>query len=180
MDPRIEEVLKFWFDPVQSPRWFAKSDAFDKSIRDRFGDVHAAALRGDCEAWLETPRGRLAYIILLDQFSRNIHRDTPAMFSGDERALKAARAGIAKGDDKALAPAERSFFYMPYMHSEDLADQEMAVALFKGLPGNGAEYAVMHRDIVKRFGRFPHRNRILGRPSTPEEIAFLKTPGSSF
>lgn len=175
---RIDEVLRFWFaDP---DRWWVKDPAFDAEIRDRFGALHAAIERGEHEAWLDTPRGALAYVIVLDQFSRNIFRGTPGMFAADARALAATNAAIARGHDAALSPQERGFLYMPLMHSEALADQDRSVALFGALGTGQLDYAERHRDIVRRFGRFPHRNAILGRASTPEELEFLTQPGSSF
>lgn len=175
----IEEVLAFWFaDPA---RWWKKDPAFDAEVRAHFGALHEEIERGAHEDWLGTPRGALAYVIVLDQLSRNMFRGTPRMFASDARALAAAREALDRGHDAALAPAERSFLYMPFMHSEDLADQERCVELFRaaGLPGQ-LRYAEQHRDIVRRFGRFPHRNEILGRASTDEERAFLAQPGSSF
>ena len=175
-----DDVLGFWF--AQSPaRHFGKDPVFDQEIRERFGPVHGQLVLGERDAWLATPRGRLATIIVLDQFSRNMFRDTPGMFAGDPRALELALEGIAKGDDRALTEAERGFFYMPLMHAEDRALQERSVELFTASGGEeGAKFAVMHRDIVRRFGRFPHRNALLGRTSTPEEVEFLAQPGSSF
>lgn len=195
-----EEVLRFWFgeldemgraDEAHATRWWKKDEAFDREIEERFGALHGAILRGEHEDWLATPRGRLAYVIVLDQFSRNMFRGSPRMFAADERALAVAEEGIARGDDRELAFAERQFLYMPLEHSEDLATQERCVELFRSwhdeLPeelqkalAEALDYAVAHRDIIARFGRFPHRNAILGRESTPEEIEFLKQPGSSF
>ena len=165
--------------------------ALDARIDEHFGALREAVMRGEREAWLELPRGALAYVIVLDQFSRNIFRDTARMFEGDERALGAALAGVERGQDRTLAFAERSFFYMPLMHSEELAIQERCVALFAALEREVApeldadahyflEFAERHREIVRRFGRFPHRNSPLGRTSTAEEIEFLVQPGSSF
>lgn len=194
------EVLSFWFGsldeagfaaPETSARWFKKDPAFDEEIRSRFGGLHARLAAGDSHGWLDDPRATLAYVIVLDQFSRNAFRDTPGMFASDALALSAARACVNDGGDRALGPQERSFLYMPFMHSEALADQEECVRLFRALADALAggpkakieynhEYAVRHRDVVARFGRFPHRNRILGRASTEEEAAFLLQPGSSF
>lgn len=173
----MDEVLEFWFaDPS---RWWRKDPAFDDEIRARFEALHEEIDRGEHEDWCAAPRGALAYVIVLDQFSRNMFRGTARMFASDARALAAARAAIGRGDDRQLAPAEQTFLYMPFMHSEDLADQERAVELFRA-HGDEASYAVRHRDIIRRFGRFPHRNELLGRASTPEELAFLTEPGSSF
>ena len=176
-----DDVLSFWFG--QSPeRWFRKDPVFDQEIRGRFETLHGELVLGDHDDWLATPRGRLAAIIVLDQFSRNMFRDTPGMFASDARALDIAREGIARGDDQQLDQLERQFFYMPLMHAEDPALQDRCVELFAGLEdnANGLKFAKMHRDIVHRFGRFPHRNAVLGRTSTPEEVEFLSQPGSSF
>ncbi len=185
-------VLDFWFLPESAPghgksrpEWFRKDPAFDALIRQRFGEAISRALAGEFVEWDGDPRGALVRIILLDQFTRNAFRDTPRAFAGDARALAAARAMVDSGRDRMLAPIERWFVYLPFEHAEDMAIQERAVALFNALavePGldDIADYAVRHRDIIARFGRFPHRNRILGRDSTPEEIEFLKLPGSGF
>jgi uncharacterized protein (DUF924 family) len=181
MRRRVSEndVLDFWFaDPA---RWWKKDPAFDGEIRSRFSELHESIERGEHEEWRDTPRGALAYVIVLDQFSRNMFRGTARMFASDAQALAAARAAIERSDDQALASAERSFLYMPLMHSEDLADQERCVALFQSFAAPGQlRYAEQHRDIIRRFGRFPHRNELLGRASTPEELEFLTQPGSSF
>lgn len=175
----MNEVLDFWFsDPS---RWWKKDPAFDEEIRQKFGQLHAEIDAGEHEDWLKTPEGALAYVIVLDQFSRNMFRGTGRMFASDERALSAAQRAIAAGHDQALPRERRTFLYMPFMHSEDLAIQERSMALFASL---GAEenlsFARQHRDIVARFGRFPHRNALLGRESTAEELEFLRQPGSSF
>jgi uncharacterized protein (DUF924 family) len=174
-----EDVLEFWFaDPA---RWWRKDPAFDAEIRTRFLELHRAVVRGAHEDWRATPRGALAYVVVLDQFSRNMFRDTAGMFASDAQAAAAARAAVDRGDDRALADTERMFLYMPLMHSEELADQERCVDLFRALGrSNELKYAEQHRDIVRRFGRFPHRNQLLGRASTPVEEEFLKQPGSSF
>jgi uncharacterized protein (DUF924 family) len=177
----FEQVLDFWFgvldsdshaDAAHSSRWWRADEAFDKTIQHTFGSLHAAVSRGEHVDWLETPRGRLAIIIVLDQFSRNIYRDTPQMYASDAMALTIALEGIDANMDTALPSGMRAFFYMPLMHSEDRAIQDRSVDLFSTLGAN-LKWAKHHRDIVHRFGRFPHRNRILGRTSTPEEIAFI-------
>jgi uncharacterized protein (DUF924 family) len=196
----FDGVLQFWFgtldahgfaDAEHAERWWKKDSAFDDELRRRFGLLHEAVANGEHDDWLRSPRGRLAYVIALDQLSRNLFRDSPRMYAYDALALAATRGGIANGDDHRLAHDERIFLYMPLQHSEALADQELAVALFARL-GNGLDgehlkraglnmvYAERHRDIVKRFGRFPHRNTVLGRPSTSEELEFLTQPNSSF
>jgi uncharacterized protein (DUF924 family) len=169
----------------ERPEWFGKDPAFDAQIRERFEALIAEALAGGLGEWCNTPQGALARVLLLDQFTRNAYRDTPAAFSGDARALATARDAIARGFDRELGPLERWFLYMPFQHSEDLADQERSVALFQALARDTGltaplSYVVRHADIVRRFGRFPHRNAILGRTSSAAEIAFLRTPGSSF
>lgn len=174
----IDEVLSFWFaDPA---RWWRKDPAFDAELRDRFLALHEAIGRGEREDWLATARGALAYVIVLDQLSRNMFRGTARAFANDARARAAARRAVDRGDDRALSEDERMFLYMPFLHSEDIVDQDRAVALFRSLPSDHVRYAEQHRDIVRRFGRFPHRNALLGRASTPGEEEFLKQPGSSF
>lgn len=188
-----EEVLTFWFGDgtPKLARWFGKDDAFDREIRERFGETLEAAAHGALDTWAATPKGRLALVLVLDQFSRNVFRDTPRMFEHDAKALKLVREGMARGDDVNFTPLESGFFYLPLEHSEDLATQEESVRRFLALneraPGalrkitaSFHDYAVKHRDIIARFGRFPHRNAILGRRSTAEEQAFLEEPGSSF
>lgn len=195
--PRHEEILRFWFGPpdgdpfVNQSMWWKKDANLDRTIQDRFGEDLEAATRGEYDDWAGEPRKALALIVLLDQFSRNIHRGTPRSFAQDEKALRLTLEGIERGQDEALSPVERHFFYMPLMHSEDLDIQKRAVAMFARLADsapreqrenfeNALDFAERHRAIVERFGRFPHRNEILDRPSTPEEIEFLKQPGSSF
>jgi uncharacterized protein (DUF924 family) len=173
----IDEVLAFWFD--DPGRWWKKDPAFDAEVRDRFLELHAAVVRDEREDWLETSRGTLAYVIVLDQFSRNMFRDSARMFEGDPRALAAARRALDRGFDRGFSGDERMFLCMPFMHSEDIADQDRGVELFASLQ-QWLPYAEQHRDLIRRFGRFPHRNALLGRPSTPEELEFLKQPGSSF
>jgi len=173
-----DDILAFWFaDPARAWR---KDPAFDAECRARFEALHDQVHRGEHDAWRATARGALAHVIVLDQLSRNMYRDTPRMFASDARALATARDAVDRGLDQELPPSERTFLYMPFMHSEDLADQDRAVALFEALGGDVAEYARRHRDIVRRFGRFPHRNELLGRASTDDERAFLGRPGSSF
>jgi len=176
--PTSEEVLAFWFaDPARS---WKKDPAFDAEIRERFIALHEVIDRGEREDWLETARGALAYVIVLDQFSRNMFRGTARSFASDARARSAARRAVERGDDRALSDDERPFLYMPLMHSEDLADQDRSCALFAASRPDHLRYAEHHRNIIRRFGRFPHRNVLLGRASTPEEEEFLKQPGSSF
>lgn len=176
-----DAILRFWFEELQPTDWWNKNPGLDRSITERFSTTLEAAARGELFAWRDTHRGRLAEIIVLDQFSRQIHRDTPLAFARDGIALVLAQEALRQGADKEMRPDERSFMYMPYMHSESPLIQRIAVRLFDqpGLEHNHG-FAIAHRDIVERFGRFPHRNRILGRVSTPEETEFLKQPGSSF
>lgn len=170
------DVVEFWRD-AGPKRWFAKDDAFDREFRARGLGLYEAAANGDLDAWGKTPDGALALMILLDQFPRNAFRDTPRMFAADGKALELAKAAIAAGHDKATSEDLRVFFYLPFEHSEDLADQERAVELITPLGGELLRYAEVHRDAIQRFGRFPHRNRILGRETTPEEQAFLDGGG---
>ena len=188
MDPLPARILAFWFGPAphaSRPEWFRKDERFDAAIRDQFGEAVGVALAGGHGAWCETPHGALARILLLDQFTRNIHRGTPRAFAGDERALATAVHCVERGFDRALDVYERWFCYLPFEHSEDAAMQERSLALFRALAddsGDPAPYtwAEKHAAVVHRFGRYPHRNAILGRPSTPEEEQFLREPGSSF
>jgi len=185
-----EDVLDFWFGPREEfraplPEWFGKSDAFDALIRERFLSTHTAARGQALDAWRCTPRTSLALVIVLDQFSRNLFRDSPEAFSGDDAALSIARSMVELGWDRQLAPLERAFVYLPFEHSELLADQEKALGHFADLrqfPETADLYtwAEKHHRVIARFGRFPHRNAVLGRESTAEETAFLKEPGSRF
>ena len=184
------DVLAFWLGdpPAPQKQWFARSDAIDAEIRTRFGATIESAARGDLDAWASTPLGRVALVIVLDQFSRNAFRGSARAFAQDARALALGLEAIASGDDLAVTPIERHFLYMPLMHSEDRVHQDTGVGAFDRLSTTDAPAAItgaikwarMHRDIVTRFGRFPHRNDVLGRASTPEEIEFLKLPGSGF
>jgi uncharacterized protein (DUF924 family) len=171
------EVLAFWIEAGED-RWFTKSAAFDGAISIRFRDTLAAARNGACDHWAQNPRGALGLVILLDQFSRNLHRNSPLAFAADARALRLARACIAKGWHQALPAPLAQWFVLPYEHAEDLDMQWRGVALF-GTMGldDMAHWAGVHRDIIARFGRFPHRNAVLGRVSTVEETAFLKAGG---
>src|SRR5262245_19304707 len=184
------DVLAFWFgrDAERGKahkRWFVKNDAFDREIRERFSPYYEEAAAGKLACLKESPAGCLALILLLDQFPRNMFRGTPRAFATDPLALETARHALARGFDRELLPVEKLFVYLPFEHSEALADQEQSCELTKALdaypePNDVYRYALLHRDIIRRFGRFPHRNAILGRASTPEELEFLKGPGSSF
>ena len=178
-DPRAQAVLDFWFRGEEERKeWFTKSDVFDEEIRGRFLSLHEAGARGELAHWKDFPGDCLALIVVLDQFPRNMYRGSPRAFSTDALALGAAKHAVAVGHDKQLSTVARSFVYLPFEHSENLADQETALKLFEGHAN--FEWARKHWEIVRRFGRFPHRNAVLGRQSTPAEIEFLKEPGSSF
>ncbi|WP_085315297.1 DUF924 family protein [Derxia lacustris] len=181
LDPLAESVLRFWFIETGPDGWFLSSPPFDDAIRARFGRLHAAVAAGECEHWRHHPRGRLAEVIVLDQLSRNMFRDTPAAFAFDGLALALAQEAVRQGDDRKLGAREREFIYMPYMHSESRRIHEEAVRLFsQPFLETRLYWEKKHKAIVDRFGRYPHRNAILGRESTEEEIAFLKLPGSGF
>jgi uncharacterized protein (DUF924 family) len=184
------EVLDFWFGPLDArgkarPEWFRKDPAFDAEVRRRFGATHAAAAARELEAWRASPQPMLALVLVLDQFSRNLFRGDARAFAQDAHARECAEQAIERGDDLALLPVERQFLYLPFEHSERLDDQERALELFTTLEAfeetrGLLEWARRHHAIVERFGRFPHRNAILGRASTPEEVEFLAQPGSGF
>jgi len=175
------EVLEFWFDEIEPECWWRKDDAFDRRIEEEFGGLFRQAVQGELYDWRKRADGRLAEIILLDQFSRNIYRDRPESFAQDGIALVLAQEAVSLGADVALSKTRRRFLYMPYMHSESARIHSVAEQLF-GVPGleDAYEYELKHKAIIDRFGRYPHRNAILGRESTPEEIAFLEQPGSRF
>lgn len=178
---QLQQVLDFWFNELIPAQWFTKDPALDEQIKQRFGALHQQASASELFGWRDTAQGRLAEIIVLDQFSRNIWRDQPQAFAADTQALALAQEGVRLGVDQALSVIERSFFYMPYMHSESLIIHQQAVQLYRqpGLEVN-LDFEYKHLAILQRFGRYPHRNTILGRVSTEEELAFLKQPGSSF
>jgi uncharacterized protein (DUF924 family) len=178
---RPDTVIKFWFEETDSKYWWKKDVDFDQLIEERFEIAHHMATQGALASWRETPLGRLAEIIVLDQFSRNIFRDSPQAFAFDEQALALAQEAVKVKADENLEPVQKSFLYMPFMHSESLAMHEIATNLYQapGLEGN-LDFELKHKVIIDRFGRYPHRNEILGRESTPEEIEFLKESGSSF
>jgi uncharacterized protein (DUF924 family) len=170
-----EDVLKFWFSEPVREHWFKPSEAIDQDIAQRFGALHRRAAGGELDDWARNPRSALALVIVLDQFSRNLCRGKPATYANDEHALRIARAAIVRGFDQYLDGWEKAFLYMPYMHSERLEIQEESVRLFTTANLDNAPYALHHRDIVRRFGRFPHRNATLGRESTPEEREYLES-----
>lgn len=176
-----QDILDFWFSPETQPNWFTKSDQFDQSLKEKFGDILEQASKAELWSWRKNADGRLAEILVLDQFSRNIFRDTPRAFTQDSLALALAQEAISQDLDKQLSPEQRSFLYMPFMHSESKLIHEFALKLFQrlGNPEN-LEYEIKHKIIIDRFGRYPHRNQILGRESTEEELSFLTQPDSSF
>ncbi len=176
-----QPILDFWFADDHQPYWFTRDRGFDTQVRDRFGELYLAAREGKLENWQHAPRSALALILALDQFPRNMFRNSPQAFATDAQALAVARHAVELGYDQQLPPAHLQFLYMPFMHSEALADQERGVQLYSTLDNAEAyDYMVQHRDIIARFGRFPHRNAVLGRESTAEEAFFLTQPGSSF
>jgi len=173
-----KEVIEFWFKTSSPEQWFVKDPEFDEQIRSRFLDTYERAVNGETKEWRSTPAGRLAEVIVLDQFARNMFRDTPQAFEHDSLALSLAKEAVRVGDDQKLTQQERQFLYMPYMHSESAEDHEEAIALFQSLGGEVEKYEIKHKEIIDRFGRYPHRNKILGRTSTQEEIEFMKNnPG---
>lgn len=176
-----QQVLQFWFEELSPKQWWLKDDQLDSLIGHRFGDIHHQAHQCELFSWRQSAQGRLAEVIVLDQFSRNMYRDTPRSFASDNLALALAQEAIAVGADKELEQAERTFLYMPFMHSESKNIHTIADQLFKA---NGNEdnhrFELRHKEIIDRFGRYPHRNEILGRASTDEEREFLTQPGSGF
>lgn len=178
---QAQDILHFWFEELTARQHFVKDAALDDTIRSRFGATLEAAARCELFAWRATPEGRLAEIVVLDQFSRNVYRDTPSAFAQDALALALAQELVASGLDGILPTAQRVFAYMPYMHSESALVHTQAVALFSqpGMEDN-LDFELRHKAIIDRFGRFPHRNAILGRTSSAQELAFLREPGSSF
>lgn len=188
LDPLAHDLLAFWFGTPDDPEyggfrevWFQKNETFDADVGARFAEGHARAARGELDGWAVTPKGALALILLLDQVPRNIHRGTPRAFATDGKALDTATQALRDGHDTALIPVERLFLYMPFQHAEDLVEQERSLTLYDRLGIEGAQKSAhRHHEIIALFGRFPHRNAILGRDSTPEELAFLEEPNSSF
>jgi uncharacterized protein (DUF924 family) len=176
-----QDILSFWFEALTPKQHFIKDAALDAAIGERFGETLDAAARCELFSWRTSAEGRLAEIIVLDQFSRNVYRDTPRAFAQDALALVLAQELVASGADRNLPPAQRAFAYMPYMHSESALVHTQAVALFSQ-PGmeNNLNFEMRHKAIIDRFGRYPHRNAILGRSSSAQELAFISEPGSSF
>jgi uncharacterized protein (DUF924 family) len=176
-----QQVLNFWFEEIKPANWWKKDETFDALLLERFTETHARASRCELFEWRRQPAGRLAEIIVLDQFSRNIFRGSALAFANDAMALTLSQEAIAFGADQDLTPGQRCFLYMPFVHSESLQIHEVAVELFRsnGEPGN-LNFELKHKKIIEQFGRYPHRNKVLGRQSTPAEIEFLTKPGSSF
>ena len=176
-----DTVLAFWFQETQPAQWWKVDPAFDARVRERFGALHEQARRCELFGWRATPAGRLAEVIVLDQFARNIHRGTTLAFAADPLALALAQEAVAAGADLALPVEQRAFLYLPYMHSEAAAIHAVAEPLMQArAPQHTHDFELKHKAIIDRFGRYPHRNAILGRPSNAEELAFLQQPGSSF
>lgn len=182
MQTGYQEIIEFWFSDRVRKNWWSKDEAFDQEIKRRFAGIHRLASEGRLTEWRQTAEGRLAEIIVLDQFPRNMFRDHADAFASDELARQCTRAAVAAGADQALTPQQRSFLYMPLMHSESRADHEEAVRLYASHPelNYNLDFELKHKAIIDRFGRYPHRNAVLGRTSTPEEMEFLQQPGSSF
>lgn len=176
-----ELIIEFWFHEIEPKQWWVKDKSFDQMILERFGKWHAQAKAGELASWRETPLGSLAEIIILDQFSRNMYRDTSDAFAWDPMALALAQFAIEKGFDQQLAGMHRAFLFMPFMHSESPSIHEQALTLFEALGiESSLDFERQHKAIIDRFGRYPHRNIILGRASTDEELAFFEQPGSGF
>jgi uncharacterized protein (DUF924 family) len=175
------DVLKFWFEEVEQSQWFIANIEFDQEIQKRFTDIHLQAQRGELFSWRATAKGRLAEVIILDQFSRNMFRNTAKAFAFDSLALVLAQEAISIGADKELTAIERGFLYLPFMHSESLLINDIAVGLYQenGVKAN-LDFEIKHKIIIEKFGRYPHRNEILGRQSTDAELEFLSQAGSSF
>lgn len=177
----FQDVLKFWFEEIKPKMWWASESSFDDLVRQRFLSLLGQVAQGEMHVWRTEPRGRLAEIIVLDQFSRNIYRNTSLAFSQDPMALALAQEAVACGAHKSLSAIERSFLLLPYMHSESNYIHVIAESLYKEYaPAGNYEFELKHKAIIDRFGRYPHRNQILGRVSSAEEVEFLKQPGSSF
>lgn len=175
------DIIDFWFEEIEPSQWWSKDDEFDQLIKLKFLDVYDKAVRCELFEWRKFPQGRLAEIIILDQFSRNMFRGTPRAFSQDQMALVLSQESISLGIDKLLRPKERGFIYLPFMHSESIVIHETAEAIYRQRDDQSSlTFELKHKKIIERFGRYPHRNEILGRDSTEEEIEFLKQPGSSF
>jgi uncharacterized protein (DUF924 family) len=182
-DISSNDVLKFWFEDIEHVRWFRKDPKFDRELEQRFGGLLKLASNNELDHWCDTPHGTLALIVVLDQFSRNIYRDSPRAFEADPKALQLTVDGIRKGVDEILSLEQRSFFYLPLRHAENLEMQELGLTKTRELndAGYGTDkYALNHLVLVERFGRFPHRNNVLGRPNTEEEESYLREGNAGF
>lgn len=176
-----DQIITFWFEEIDSKFWFRKDEKFDQNLRERFFETLRCAAVSELYHWRTSAEGRLAEVIVLDQFSRNLYRNSASAFANDPLALALAQEAVAQGLDKELPTSRRTFLYMPYMHSESLKIHDVALELFTELgQEKNLDYQIRHREIIERFGRYPHRNVVLGRESTAEELAFLEQPGSSF
>ncbi len=178
-----KDILAFWFEETQPAQWFQVNPDFDQALRDRFEDEYDKAFRGILDDWKRDSDGCLALCLLLDQFPRNMYRGTPRAFATDGRALVISKFALAKGFDQVLAPIKRRFLYLPFEHSENLNDQRKAAELFEKIKKDdplGYDYAMRHLKVIEQFGRFPHRNKILGRMNTPEEEEYLAQSGAGF
>lgn len=178
-----EKILHFWFVESQPEQWFMKNDDFDRTIIDRFTETYNNAADGQYDSWQDDPEGCVALCIVLDQFPRNMFRGSPKSFATDERALQIAKHAVSKGFDMQVAVKKRGFLYLPYEHSEDLNDQRKSVELYSKMKAEdplGYDYALRHLEVIEQFGRFPHRNVILGRKNTAEEDIYLSRPGAGF
>lgn len=191
MPPAARSVVDFWFAKTSAVHWFNASEVFDEEIRKRFGSLTEAAAAGHLDAWAAIPSGWLALLILLDQFPRNLYRDDPSAWAQDASAQRVALSGLARGDDRQLPLLQRVFSYLPLEHAEDMALQQRSVALFEALCCEAAaeqrvrfeeffDYARQHHDVIARFGRFPHRNAVLGRMNTPDEVHYLAQSNAGF
>lgn len=191
MPPEARDVLDFWFAAAQQVHWFEKSDAFDAQIRSHFGSLHQRAVDGELDSWALEPERWLALLIVLDQFSRNLYREDGRAYAADAKVRSIVLPGLARGDDKRLSMLQRVFVYIPLEHAEDLALQDRAVDLFTQLSEdvsvderptylNYLDYARRHREVIARFGRFPHRNQVMGRVSTAAERTYLSQPSTGF
>jgi len=177
------EVLKFWFEETMPVQWFQKNDSFDQEVAERFMVTYEMAKKDLCADWTKDADGVLALCLLLDQFPRNMFRDSPKAFATDDKALLIAKEGLNRGFDTILSPIKRKFIYIPFMHSENIIEQKRCVSLFEKMKDDDPmsyEYALKHLEVIEKFGRFPHRNSVLGRNSSDEELNYLKLPGAGF
>ena len=181
MSIKYQEIIKFWFEDIKKSQWWIKDEKFDQLLVEKFSEVHDKAIKCELFEWRQNAEGCLAEIIILDQFSRNMFRGSALSFAYDSLALALSQQAIVAGIDRLLEPAKRSFLYLPFMHSESSEIHKVAMGLFENNGNQSSmDFEIRHKNIIDRFGRYPHRNEVLGRTSSPEEIAFLKEAGSSF